>query len=377
MLHRPKARLVAVAAAAGTVCALAAAGTAMAGPTPPWSTHNPAIPNAFTNTTPGLAQIALTGRNIPGVFITWKGQYDSRVHYKFRISGTWSTSEVIPDAFTNTSPAAAFYTDLKGKDAELVVWKTVGRGGLSKIEYSQGVTSSNGTINWTKPTVLPGGSLAETSTSPSVLFPLNATHPRVIVAWRGPFDHVRYEIGTEAGPYGRAFTWGTKKTKSSWISAGSTTDPTTTSAAPALTEILSGGNGTVYVFWKGDSATAPIDYATTPDNAGTGLAGNATIPWTLQGSVPTGLTTLAATTAGPAVSSANVHSTGPLLLAYKGPSGFYIRYQTLTGTTWSEPYAFVNGQNNTTADAPALVNGTLANVARTTSGLIYLHHYNG
>ncbi len=374
MLNRPKSMLAAAAVAAGTVCAVAAAGTAMAA-TPPWSANNPAIPNAFTNTTPGLAQIALTNQNINGLFVTWKGQYDNRVHYKFEIAGKWSKSLTIPGAFTNTSPAASFYTDLKGKDSELVVWKSLSKSGFSAIDYSQGVTASNGTISWTKPTVLPGGLYSETSASPSVLFPLNAVHPRVIVAYRGPYGHVRYEIGTEAGTNGRSFTWGTKTDKSNWIGAGTKTDPTTTSAAPALTEIVSGGAGTVYVFWKGDSTTAPIDYATTPDNPGTGLEGDASIPWTLQGSVPSGKF-VAESTAGPAVSSASVHGGGPLLLAYKGPDGFAIRYQTLTAGVWSA-VGYVSGDNNTTADAPALVNGTLANVARSTSGRIYLHSYTG
>lgn len=284
MFHRRKSRL-AVAAAAGTFCALAAAGAAVAAPTtnPPWSKHNPAIPSAFTNATPGLAQIALTGKNVPGIFVTWKGQFDSRVHYKFRISGKWSRSEVIPHAFTNTSPAAAFYTDLKGFDSELVVWKQLNGG---RIYYSQGIALGNGTINWTYPKVMPGGKYSTTSKSPAVLFPLNGKHPRVIVAFRGPYDHVRYEIGTETGPNGRSFTWGTRKVRSAWISPGTKTDPTLTGAGPALTEIVTGGTGTVYVFWKGEGITAPIDYATTPDLSGSGLQGNATIGWTLHGSVP-------------------------------------------------------------------------------------------
>ncbi len=370
MLNRPKSRLLAAAAAVGAVCVFAAAGTAMAAPA--WSTSNPPIPDAFTNTTPGLAQIALTNQNVPGVFVVWKGQFDSKVHYKYRIAGTWSASATIPGASTNTSPAAAFYTDLKGKDSELVVWKTIGSGGLSAIDYAQGVAQSNGKINWTTPAVLPGGSYSETSASPTVLFPLNAAHPRVIVAWRGPYDHVRYILGTESGAGGRQFTW---SASSSWIGAGTTTDPTTTSAAPALTEVLTGSTGTIYVFWKGDSATAPIDYASTPDNAVTGIGTGTTVPWTLLGSVPSG-TTLASTTAGPAVSSASGHGTGPLLLAYKGPSGFGIRYQTLTAGVWTA-YAFVNANNNTTTDGPALVNGVLANVSPTTSGRIYLHTYEG
>jgi hypothetical protein len=369
MFNRPKSVLITAAVAAGSAVAMAAAGTAVAAP--PWSTSNPAIPSAFTNTTPGLAQIALTGRNIPGLFVTWKGQFDSDVHYKFKISGKWSTSAIIPGASTSTSPAAAYYTDLKGKDSELVVWKSIGKGSLSPIYYSQGVTASSGAISWTKPTELPGGTYSETSASPSVLFPVNDKRPRVIVAWRGPFGHVRYALGTQSGSTGRDFTW----TKSSSIGPGTAADPTTTSAAPCLTEIVTKTTGTVYVFWKGDTTTAPIDYASTPDNPGPGIGTGSALSWTLLGSVPSG-TTPALTTAAPAVSSATLHSAGPLLLAYKAPSGFKIRYQTLSGGTWAA-FANVNGNNNTTADAPALVNNELANVSPTTSGLIYLHSYKG
>jgi hypothetical protein len=223
--------------------------------------------------------------------------------------------------------------------------------------------------------VVPGGKYSATTASPSVLFPLNATHPRVIIAFRGPFDHVRYIIGTESGANGRGFNFG-KKPTSSWIGPGTSTRPTTTGGTPQLTEVLSGSTGTVDVFWKGDATTAPIDYASTPDNVGSGLEGGKSIPWTLLGSVPTSPTTLAMTTAAPAVASANVHNTGPLLLAYKGPSGFNIRFQTLTAGVWSG-LAFVNGQNNTTTDGPALLNGILANVSRTSSGRIYLHFFQG
>jgi hypothetical protein len=374
MLQRPKSGMVAVAAAAGTVCALAAAGAALAVPTPPWSQHNPAIPGAYTNATPGLASIALTNRNVPGTFVVWKGQLNSRIQYKFKIDGGgWATTETIPGAQTNTTPAAGFYTNPKGYDSELVVWKQLNG---SKIFYSTGEAFSNGTISWTKPALLPGGKYTATNRAPAVIFPLNATHGRVIIAWRGPHDHVRYEIGTPGGTNGRGFTFGSKP-QSFMISAGTTADPTTTADGPALTEIVSGSTGTVYVFWKGDKNTAPIDYASTPDNAGTGLQGNAQIPWTLLGSVPAGTSTLAMTTAAPAVASANRHGLGPLLLAYKGPAGLNIRYQTLSGGGWSEPYAFVNGNNNTTTDGPALLNGLLANVSPTSSGRIYLHRYNG
>jgi hypothetical protein len=369
MLHRSKSRL-AVAAAAGTVCALIAAAAAMAAATPPWSKHNAAVPNAFTNTTPALSEIQVNGRI--GTFLAWKGQFDNKVKYKYRLNGTWHATKVIPGAFTNTSPSAALFATKLGKQAVLVAWKSIGGGGLSTIKYSDGVVANNGSISWTTPHVLPGGKLSETSASPALLFPANATHPRVILAYRGPGDHVRVAIGTEIGTAGRGFAWGTKKVKSVWIN-GSTT--TITSAQPALAEVLgAGGNGTVYVFWKGEGAVAPISYATTPDLAGSGLDGNAYLTWTLQGRVPDGATATAQTTGSPAVASADVHGDGPLLLAYKGPSGFFIRYQTFSAGVW-QPHRFVNGNNNTTALGPALVHGILANVSRT-DARIFLHHFN-
>jgi hypothetical protein len=374
MLHRSKSRL-AVAAAAGTVCALIAVGAALAAPTPSWSKKNPAVPNAYTNTTPALSEIQVQGQ--VGTFLAWKGQYDNKVKYKYRLNGKWYATSVIPGAFTNTSPSAALFATKLGKQAVLVAWKALGSGGLSAIKYSDGVVANNGTINWTTPHVLPGGLYSETSASPALLFPANTATTQVILAYRGPFDHVRVSIGTAIGTGGRQFSWGTKKVTSAWIGPGTTTEPTTTSAQPALAEILgAGGNGTVYVFWKGEGTVAPISYATTPDLVGSGLDGVASLTWTLQGSVPDsgGIGGLAQTTGSPAVSSADVHGDGPLLLAYKGPSGFYIRFQTFSSGTWSQPHQFVNGNNNTTALGPALVHGILANVSRT-NGRIFLHHY--
>ena len=370
MLHRSKSRL-AIAAAAGTVCALVAAGAAMAGPTPPWSTHNPAVPHAYTNTTPALSQIQVNGQL--GTFLAWKGQADNKVQYKYRLNGTWHATKVIPGAYTNTSPSAALFATKLGKQAVLVAWKSIGKtGGLSAIKYSDGVVANNGSIKWTTPHVMPGGLYSETYASPAVLFPANALNPRVIVAYRGPFGHVRIEIGTEIGTAGRSFSWGTKKVKSAWVNSSPTTGET--SAQPALAEIIgSGGNGTVYVFWKGNKAIAPIYYSTTPDAAGHGLDGDATLTWSTPATVSDGPTAIAETTGSPAVASADIHGDGPLLLAYKGKGGFFIRYQTLTGTGWTA-HAFVNGNNNTTALGPALVHGTLANVSRT-DARIFLHHY--
>jgi hypothetical protein len=90
-----------------------------------------------------------------------------------------------------------------------------------------------------------------------------------------------------------------------------------------------------------------------------------------------GIKGLAQTTGSPAVASADIHGDGPLLLAYKGPGGFNIRYQTFTAgasVPWSQPHQFVGGNNNTTALGPALVHGTLANVSRT-DARIFLHQY--
>lgn len=361
MLHRSKSWL-ATAATAGTVCALTAAGVAMAAPAASWTGGASPVPNVFTNATPGLAAFYETNVNVAGTFLVYKGQLDNNVQYKFKLNGKWSKGfGTIPGAHTTTSPAAAFYTDPKGRNAELVVWKRLHS---SKIYYSQGEISARGSIRWTKPAELPGGKYATTTQAPAVFFPLNSAHARVIVAYRGPYDHVRYELGT---PSGRGFTW----TKTSeWIGKGSSADPTTTSAAPALTEILANGGatGTIYLFWK-DKSSEAVSYASVPDNAATGLPGAKSLPWTLLGQVPGSFST-----AAPAVSSVSAHGTGPLLLAYKGPRGEHIRYQVLGTGGWSS-VAYVTGRNSTTTRAPALVNGTLANVSPTNSGRVYLHHF--
>ncbi|MGO8959330.1 MAG: hypothetical protein ACLQFR_18470 [Streptosporangiaceae bacterium] len=363
MLHRSKSRLFAAAAAAGTVCALTAAGAASAAPaTPPWSAAG-SVPGAYTNATPGLSAIYRTGQGVRGTFVTWKGQNNNLVMYKFKIGPKWSPTGAVPGAKTTTSPAAAFYIDPHSVDAVVVVWKQLNG---TDIYYSQGELNTTGGIKWTSRQTIQVGTdtHAVSYSAPSVLFPINSTHGRVLVAWRGPANHVRYELGA---PSGRHF----KFDPSHWIGG---TSATLTDAAPSLAEISGTGPtsklSTVYVFWKAPGVTGGISYATTPDNVGTGLAGGKAIPWTLQGSVPGALTT-----AGPAAASDNVHNTGPLLLAYKGPGGFSIRYQVLTAGVWS-PFGLVNGPLASTALGPALLNGgLLANVA-TSSARIYLHSYN-
>jgi len=364
MLNRPKSRLVAAAAVAGTVCALAAAGSAAAAPaTSLWFSPKNPIPNAFTNASPGLAAF-YNASNVRGTFVVWKGQNNNKVMYKYRIGSKWSPSAAIPGGKTSAGPAAAFYTDPLSKNAELVVWKALNS---DTIYYSTGEVTKKGTLNWTTPRsiMVPGDTLATTDEGPAVIFPLNSTHARCIIAWRGPAHHVRYELGT---PSHRLFTFDS----SHWIQPGTVTSKTTTSNAPALAEVLdTSGNGLVYVFWKADGKGTAISYASTPDLKATGLQGDKSIPWTLLGPVP-----LADSTSGPAASSVNTHGFGPLLLAYKGPGGLSIRYQTLSGGVWSA-YAYVTGPNNTTTQGPALINGTLANISPTSSGRIYLHYYLG
>ncbi len=364
MLHRSKSRLFVAAAAAGTVCALGAAGAASAAPAhPPWSGAG-SVPGAYTNATPGLSAIYRTGQGVRGTFVTWKGQNSNKVLYKFKIGGKWAGGGFVPGALTTTSPAAAFYIDPHSVDAVVVVWKRLHS---TNIVYSQGELNTTGGIKWTSPQTIKAGkdTLAVSYSAPSVIFPVNTTHGRVLVAWRGPGNHVRYELGA---PSGRGF----KFDPSHWIGPGSAT---LTDQAPSLAEISGTGptanQSTVYVFWKAPGTTGGISLATTPDNVGHGLTGGKAIPWTLGGLVPGALTS-----AGPAAASVNDHNTGPLLLAYKGPGGISIRYQTLTAGVWSL-IGFVNGPLASTALGPAmLTGGLLANVAPG-SARIYLHHYTG
>ncbi len=71
MLNRPMSSLATAVAAAGTVCALGAATAAAAAPSAPrsWSGPKGPVPHAFSNATPGLTRIFLTGR--PWWLIPW------------------------------------------------------------------------------------------------------------------------------------------------------------------------------------------------------------------------------------------------------------------------------------------------------------------
>ena len=117
------------------------------------------------------------------------------------------------------------------------------------------------------------------------------------------------------------------------------------------------------MFWK-QLGTSGIFYSTTTDDHATSWPH---LTWTGPAKVP-GAQTLTA----PAVSVPTPNATGPLLLAYKAPYSTGVRYQTLTGATWS-PAALI--PRTRTAVAPALVRNVLATTTPGTIGNIVLHVY--
>jgi hypothetical protein len=357
-----KSKLVTAAAAAGAVCALAASGAAMASPKPIWS--GPSIVHgSYTNATPGLSAYN-RGTTVHGTFLVWKGQGSNAVYYRFRVAGRWSKVEAIPGAGTTAGPAAAFYYNYKHIPSEFVTWKALHS---STIWYATGeITGSGSKLSWskTRSIAVKGDKYASSESGPAVIFPLNEPSNQVLISWRGPGQHVRYEIGAQNGRY---FSFG----KSEWISSNLST---LTSDTPALAEVIgAGGQGTVYVFWKAAGKGESISYATTPDRALGGLeVSKGSVSWSLQGAVPHN----ASSTSGPAASAIGGHGTGGLLLAYKGPGGDNIRYQLLTTAGWSG-YHFVSGKQHYTSLSPSLLNRTLGDVSPTSSGVIYLRNYNG
>lgn len=177
----------------------------------------------------------------------------------------------------------------------------------------------------------------------------------MIVAWKGPFSHVRYSVGT---PGKRGFTW----TPSDWLSSAPVTE---TSAAPALAEVRTGtAKGTLYVFWK-DVKNNRVHYATTSDPLNFG--GSSHLTWS-SAKVVSG----AATNAGPAASALGSHGFGPLLVAYKVPGALNVRFQTLTGSV-SSLSAIVPGAS--TAVGPSLLSNRLATTSSDTSGSIVFRFY--
>lgn len=357
MLTRPMARLATAMTAAGVVTALGAA-AAVAVPSPAWSGPSRAIPGALTNSTPAVSSIDFPNPIGNGTIVAWRGRgQNEHVYYKFRTpSHRWSTLGQIPGAVTNSAPAIQLYeggNDPLGKSAVVAFWT----GPFDHhIFYSEGETLGNGTIDWTAAAALPS-TVAYTGSNdgPSVIFPNN--NNVVIVAWRAPFNHVRYTVGT---PVGRGFTWSASHVVPN--------PPTTskahcvvapcTSATPSLAETESGPTGTLYIVWK-QLGSRDIFYSTATDTSVAHYVPSFSVPT----QVPGALSTLA-----PSASAA----AGTLLLVYKAPFRTHVRFQTLTGATWSAPAVIPLAF---TAVAPALRGGTLATTSPTTIGRIILHFF--
>ena len=364
MLKRPIGRLAAAVTALGTIAALGAS-AAVATPGATWSHPSRPVPGAITNDSPSVGSIAFTGLG-QGTIVAWRGRSPAGpVFYKFRtrITRHWSKTAVLPGASTSSSPVIIQYGgvhDPLSRDAVVAVWT-----GLFNhhIWYSEGETHPNGTISWTRPAIIPRSvRYAASIEAPSAFFPNNKYV--MVVAWRGPANHVRYSVGT---PHRRGFLW----SQSALVPGGTLGSPVhcvfapCTSATPALTEVQNTGlTGTVYAFWK-QLGTSKIFYATTIDGPATNW--NHLI-WTAPVQVPLG----AATTQAPAASALRPIINGPLLLVYKGPVGTGVRFQTLTGGIWS-PWAFVPGAH--TAVAPALRGATLATTTPVSFGRIVLQFF--
>lgn len=361
MLRSPLTRLATAVTVAGTICALGA-GAAMAAPTLPWSGPSRPVPGAFTGDSPALSNITFPGPLGQGTLVAWRGRGGSgHMFYKYTtpaLHGHWSKTGEIRTAETSSPPAIRQYKDPLGRNALLAVWTGPAD---HHIWYSQGETQVNGTISWTAPIALPPGvALTNTIEGPSLIFPNNRN--LVVVAWRGPGNHVRYSIGT---PHGRAFTWSASHpvpgNPPSPTSAHCTIDPCT-SATPALAEVQTGtATGTLYVVWK-QLGTKEVLYSTVTDNGAT--------VWSHLVWAGPFQDVSAATLTAPTVSAVGLH--GPLLLAFKAPFNTHVRFQTFAGGVWS---AVGTVPATRTANAPALLGGLLANTTPTTAGNIILHHF--
>ena len=362
MLKRPLSRLVSAAAAAGTACALGAS-AALAAPAATWSGPSKPVPGALTNSSPALSTVTFPNPIGQGIIVAWRGRgVAGHVFFKYRVNGTqhWSQLGELSGALTSSAPAIGSYTDPLGRSAVLIVW--AGHGD-DHIWYAQGETKTNGTIAFTKPAILPASvKFATTFNAPTVFFP---DHKNVVlVTWRGPANHVRYSVGI---PNGRNFNW-----NQSDVIPGNPPSPTSahcmnapcTSATPAVTEQTTGtSSGLIYVFWK-QLGTKDIFYSTTTDD-------HATDWGRLTRTGPTQVPGALALTP-PAASVPTLNSTGPLLLVYKAPFATHVRFQTLTGTTWS---AFSNVPRARTANSPALARNILATTTLGTIGNIVLFVY--
>ncbi len=362
MLRRPVTRFASAVSVAGTICALGA-GAALAAPAATWSGPSKPVPGALTNSSPALSTVTFPNPVGQGLLVAWRGRGSAgHIFYKYRTNTRqrWSRVAELGGALTSAAPAVASYIDPFGRNAILIAWA----GHLNRhIWYSQGETKADGTISFTTPAFLPASiKWASTFSAPAVFFP---DHKNVVmVAWRGPANHVRYSIGV---PRGRNFGWSPSDhvpgNPPSPSSAHCTVAPCT-SAAPAITEqTTSTSSGLIYVFWK-QLGSHELFYSTTADSHATNWSH---LSWTGPAQVPG-----AVALTGPAVSVPRLNGTGSLLLAYKAPFSTHVRFQTLTSGTWS---AFGTVPRTHTTVAPALLRNILANTTPGSIGNIVLHVY--
>jgi hypothetical protein len=362
MLRRPLMRFVSAASVAGTICALGAS-AASAAQAATWSGPSKPVPGALTNSSPALSKVTFPNPIGQGLLVAWRGTGQvGHIFYKYRTTTTqrWSHTVEVQGALSSAAPAVGSYIDPLGRNAVLISW--AGHGD-NRVWYTQGETKSNGTIDFTKPAFLPPSiNWTKTFSGPTVFFP---NHKNVVmVAWRGPANHVRYSIGV---PAGRNFHWGQSDrvpgNPPSPSNAHCVNAPCT-SATPAITEqTTSTSTGLIYVFWK-QLGTHHLFYSTTADDN--------TTNWShLSWSGPTQVPGAVALTA-PAVSIPQLNGNGPLLLVYKAPFSTLIRFQTLSNGTWSS-FAVVPRAH--TAVAPALQRNILANTTTGSIGNIVLHVY--
>jgi hypothetical protein len=346
MLKRSAMKLASTVVAAGTICALGAASASAA---PGWSPRTPAVPRAFTNAGPSVTTVSFGNSPQVQTLLAWKGQGNAHIFYEasptIGVPKSWSAKAEIPGAASTQAPSIASYRDPNGRNAVLAVWR--GSGGL--IQLAQGETKPGQQIDWTAVSTLPKSIYDTTDAQPSVFFALDKYV--AVVAYRGPFDHIRYIEGV---PFKRGFNW----SPSHEISTSAVA-----SSGPAIAEQQTGtGHGQIFVFWKGQG-TNQVNYSTTTDP----IAPSGSVVWT-----PPTVLAKAVTSTTPAASALGAHGTGGLMLVYKAPHAAHLLFQVMAAGTWSDP-APVPSSN--TVFAPALVRNELANTSAAGSGVIYFHTF--
>ncbi len=362
MFRRPMARLAFTVAAAGTICALGAS-AASAVPSASWSGPKGLVPGAITNDTPAISSITFPGTGGTGLIVGWRQRARAgHIFYKYRTAGLnkgrWSKVAELPGdtAITSSAPVFRSYIDPYGQNAILAMW--TGHAD-HHIWYEQGETRADGTISWTRATILPGKvKYTDTINAPAVQF-TNAVY-RVVVSWRGPANHIRFTVGT---PHHRGFTWSDSAVvPGAPVTKGCKGAPCT-AATPALAEMQTGSaTGTLYFFWRQHS-TDKLLYSTTPDTA----ANLAKPVFTSPAQVPG-----AASLEGPAAADSTLTGFGPLLLVYKTPRSTLVKFQTLSGGAWTTPAVI---KTVWTAVSPALSQNVLATTRPSADGNIVLHIY--